>query len=93
MVAAVVLLALSAAPVLSAPPPARPLPLTPLQFQAMREIENQPQNAAVRQVHATYQSEHQREMERIEFINDATSAATFAGMIGAIAAILCIGVF
>src|SRR5438045_674174 len=89
----VLVLALSSVPALAEAPPSRPLAITPAQFQALRQIETEPQNAAVRQVHATYQSEHEREMERVKTIDDATSAATFAGMIGAIVTILIMGVF
>lgn len=93
LITTALLVALIALPVAAAPPPLRPLPLTQRQFEALRQIESQPQHAAAREVHATYQSERQREMEKVRAVDDATTAATFSGMIGAIVTILIMGVF
>jgi hypothetical protein len=82
-----VLLAI-ATPLCAAPPPSRPLPLTRGQFAAVCQVEQQPEHVAIRQIHATYQSEQQRRWEKTRCINDATTFATFAGYIGAIATIL-----
>ncbi len=74
-----------------AKPPSRPLPLTPAQFSAICELEQEPAHAAVQLVHATYQSEHEQQMERTRMVDDATTLATFAGYIGAIATLLILG--
>jgi hypothetical protein len=75
----------------AAAPPGRPLPLTHAQYTALSQLEQEPQHAAVRLVHATYQSEHEQQMERTRMVNDATTLATFAGYIGAIATLLILG--
>ena len=69
----------------------RPLPVTADQFHALRQVENQPEHAAVRQVHATYQSERERHWEKQRTADDVTTAATFLGWIGALTAILIAG--
>ena len=69
-------------------PPARPLQLTSPQYAALCELEQEPAHAAIQLVHATYLSEHEKQMEQTRFVNDATTLATFAGYIGAIVTIL-----
>ena len=88
LLAGLVLVLLSAGPLLAAAPPGRPLAMTSTQFQALRQVEQQPEHAAVRQVHATYQSERERHLEEQRTVDDITSGATFAGWIGALVTIL-----
>lgn len=71
-----------------AKPPGRPLRLTAQQYAALRSLEQEPEHASVRLVHATYQSEHEQQMERKRMVDDATTLATFAGYIGALTTIL-----
>jgi len=48
---------------ISANPPARPSPLTPEQFNHILKLEAQPEHAAVLDVHATFKSDREKEME------------------------------
>ncbi len=66
----------------------RPLALTNGQFEALRQIENQPQHRAVLAVHATYKSEHERHMDLVRASDDFWTAAYTFGFPGTIIAML-----
>jgi hypothetical protein len=64
LVLSLALACLLATPVMvRAAAPARPLGVTPSQFAQLRQIENQPENLAVLDVHASYKSEHEKQLE------------------------------
>jgi len=82
-----VLIGLSAV-MAEAAPPARPTPITPAQFAAMRAVESRPEHQAVLTVHATYTSERERQMETTRLIDDITTAMTYVGEAGLIIGLL-----
>ncbi len=58
-----------------AAPPARPLPMTSAQYQAVCQLEAQPEHVAVLDVRASYTSEHEATVAANLAVNDATTAA------------------
>jgi hypothetical protein len=68
-------LALLAGPALAGPP-ARPLPMTATQYEAVCQVENQADHTAVLVVRASYTSEHEAMMAANLVTNDITTAAT-----------------
>ena len=68
-----VLVVLAPAVVLAGPP-ARPLALTSEQYQAIQQIEAQPEHAAVLDVQASYTSEHEATQAANLVTNDITTA-------------------
>jgi hypothetical protein len=59
-----------------AAPPARPLPMTSAQFQAVCQLEAQPDHTAVLDLRASYTSEHEAMMAANQVTNDVTTGVT-----------------
>ena len=76
-------LVLLAPAVVLAGPPARPLPLTSEQYQAIQQLEAQPEHAAVLDVQASYTSEYEATQASNLVANDITTALTEGGYIAA----------
>jgi hypothetical protein len=70
-----VLVVLAPAVVLAGPP-ARPLALTSEQYQAIQQLEAQPEHAAVLNVQASYTSEHEATQAANLVTNDITTGLT-----------------
>lgn len=69
-----------AAPLVSiAAPPAKPLPVTAKQFDQLRQIEAQPQHAAVLKVQATFTSDREKQQEANVIANDILTVAWSGG--------------
>ncbi|HOW70950.1 MAG TPA: hypothetical protein PKY77_10145 [Phycisphaerae bacterium] len=69
-----------AAPLVSvAAPPAKPLPVTAKQFDQLRQIQAQPQHAAVVNVQATFTSDREKQLEANLIANDILTVAWNAG--------------
>ncbi len=79
---------LAGAATLAAAPPSRPVPLTASQMAAIRELEQQPQHAAVRAVRATYKSEREKSLEFTRASDDFWTAVWQGGFPGTILAVL-----
>lgn len=62
-----------------AKPPAKPLPVTTDQFHALRQLEAAPQHQAIRAVHATYTSDHDRHLDLIHASDDFWTIAYSGG--------------
>lgn len=62
-----------------AEPPSRPHELTAAQFEQLVQLENQPQHAAVQQLHASYASEREINMEATRAWDDALTYAYNVG--------------
>ncbi len=71
--------------------PPRPVGLTPAQFQALRQVESQPQHQRVLEVHATYKSERERNLDFTRASDDFWSVVWHAGWPGTIATFLILG--
>jgi len=71
-----------------ASPPTRPAGLTTAQFNALQQIESQPQHAIVLDIHASYKSERERSLDLTRASDDFWTAVYQGGFPGAIAAIL-----
>lgn len=79
MVLAAVILAAPLASIAAPPPPAKPLPVTATQFDQLRQIEAQPQHAAVLNVQATFTSDREKQQEANLIANDILTVAWSAG--------------
>jgi len=85
----IVTIAFLAAPLAAyAGPPARPLALTPAQFDALGELENQPQHVAVLDVHATFKSEREKSLDATRLSDDIFTVAWTGGVPAAV--IICL---
>ena len=51
-------------------PPARPLPLTPDQYDRLSELQAQPEHVATLDVHATYKTEREKSLEATRLSDD-----------------------
>jgi len=74
-----------------AEPPSRPVGLTAAQFQALRQVESQPQHQRVLEVHATYKSDRERNLDFTRASDDFWSLVWHAGWPGTIATFLILG--
>ena len=83
-----ILVLLAVPATVSAAPPSRPLALTPAQFDHLQQLETEPAHAAVLDVHATYQSEREQNLDRTRLANDTTTGATLGGIPTAIILVL-----
>ena len=88
---AVVVLILAAPAVVLAGPPGRPLALTSEQYQAIQQIEVQPEHAAVLDVQASYTSEHEATQAANLVTNDITTGLTQGGWAAAPIILLILG--
>lgn len=76
----VLVAAILAAPVVSvAAPPAKPLPVTAKQFEQLRQIEAQPEHAAILKVQATFTSDREKQQEANLIANDILTVAWSGG--------------
>lgn len=76
--------------VASAAPPTRPLQLTSTQFDRICQIETQAEHTAILDVHASYTSEREAQMDKTRLVDDISTAAYQFGWPGAILMILLI---
>jgi hypothetical protein len=74
---AAILLAVPTA--VSAAPPPRPLDVTPSQFNELQKLEADPQHVAVLDVHASYKSEHEKQLEATLLSNDILTVVFSGG--------------
>jgi hypothetical protein len=72
-------------------PPSRPLALTPDQYQAVRQLEAQPEHVAVLHVQASYTSEYEATQAANVVANDITTAACQGGWLSAPIIFLILG--
>jgi hypothetical protein len=64
-------------------PPSRPMALTPDQYHAVCQLENQPEHAAVLHVQASYTSEYEATQAANLVANDIATAACQGGWLSA----------
>ena len=81
-------LVINSSTVVWAAPPSRPCALTPTQFDALRQMETQPEHDAILDVHATYKSERERSLDFTTASDDFWTIVYQAGFPGALAAVL-----
>lgn len=60
-------------------PPPRPVPLTPAQYQRLKQVEQQPSHAMVRNLRASYSSDRERNLEFNRASDDFWTAAHTGG--------------
>ena len=76
----IVMMVLVAAPTAdSADPPLRPLELTSAQFDYLRQLETQPEHAAVLDLHASYKSEREKSLDATRLSDDIFTVAYTGG--------------
>ncbi len=81
LILAVVMMILLATPaVVSANPPGYPLALTPAQFDYLRQLETQPEHAAILDMHATYKSEREKSLDATRLSDDILTVAWTGGL-------------
>lgn len=69
-------------------PPARPKPLTPGQYQALKQLEGQPEHMAILDVQATYTSNREFDRSFTRASDDFWTVAWLGGLPGTILGIL-----
>ncbi len=63
----------------SAAPPARPLAVTSSQFGELQKTQAAPEHVAVLDVHASFKSEHEKQLERTRMADDISSGVMLIG--------------
>ncbi len=84
----VMALLLSIPATVQAAPPARPLGVTPSQFDQLRQVEAQSEHVAVLDVRASYKSEHEKQLELTRASDDFWSGMMLIGYPGLIIGLL-----
>ena len=75
-----VLAALLAVPTtLSAAPPVRPLAVTSTQFDELQRLQNDPEHASVLDIHASYKTEHELQIEKTRLADDISTGVVLIG--------------
>ena len=63
----------------SATPPARPLTVTSAQFGELQQTQAAPEHVAVLDVHASFKSEHEKQLEKTRMADDISSGVMLIG--------------
>ncbi len=63
----------------SAAPPARPLAVTPAQFGELQKAQTATEHVAVLDVHASFKSEHEKQLEKTRMADDISSGVVLIG--------------
>jgi len=63
----------------SAAPPARPCALTPSQFNELQNLQADQDHAAVVDIHASFKSEHEQQLERSRMADDISTGVMLIG--------------
>ena len=63
----------------SADPPPRPLAMTSAQFDHLRQLEAEPEHAAVLDLHASYKSEREKSLDATRLSDDIFTVAYTGG--------------
>jgi len=69
--------------------PLRPMDLTKNQFDYLRQLEAQPEHAAILNVQAAYKTEHEKRMDIVIAVNDALTAVYYVGMPVVVSCLVC----
>lgn len=71
---------MTAAPAaISAAPPSHPLPLTSTQFNELQRLQADEEHAAVVDIHASFKSEHEQQLERTRLADDISTGVMLIG--------------
>lgn len=73
-------------------PPARPLPLTPSQYDGLTELQAQPEHVATLDIHATYKTEREKSLEATRLSDDIFTVLYTAGFPFLVLALVVVGV-
>jgi hypothetical protein len=63
----------------SAAPPSRPLALTPAQFKELENLQADREHAAVVDMHASFKSEHEKQLEQTRLADDISTGVMLIG--------------
>jgi len=63
----------------SAAPPSRPLAVTPAQFGELQTTQTAPEHVAVLDVHASFKSEHEKQLEKTRMADDISTGVMLIG--------------
>lgn len=63
----------------SAAPPSRPRALTPSQFNELQNLQADQEHAAVVDIHASFKSEHEQQLERTRMADDISTGVMLIG--------------
>ncbi len=86
LIVTVTLSALPAAVI--AAPPTRPQALTPAQFEGLQQLESQPDHAPVLDLHASYKSEREKNLELTRLSDDIWTVVYTGGFPAALLIVL-----
>ena len=73
------------------PPPARPLEITPGQFESLQHLQSQPRHSAILEVHASYKSHREMQRDLDLACDDFLKIAHDGGYIGLLTVFLVVG--
>jgi hypothetical protein len=64
---------------LSAAPPPRPLAITSTQFEELQRLQNDSEHVSVADIHASYKTEHELQIERTRLADDISTSVMLIG--------------
>lgn len=64
---------------ISAAPPSRPLAVTAAQFDELQRLQTDPEHSSVLDLHASFKSEHEQQIERTRLADDISTSVMLIG--------------